>query len=126
MRYNITKHCRDRYIERILGNLNNSPNIFIEMLTKLSKAKNITSNLSDNVPRFILYVKERYGADKGYTFLKSDSLIFILVKRKNTFNLYDVITCYVESDKLEQFKNTKLSKKEIYNKLHLLKSKINE
>ena len=40
MKFNITKHCKNRYIERVLNT-----------------GKNITSQLSEKLPRFILYIK---------------------------------------------------------------------
>lgn len=121
MNYNITKHCANRYTERVLGNLNNSKNLYTEILRCLSSGQNITSKLSETTPRFILYVKQRYGSDKGYNFIKKDKIIFVLTKRKGTEKLYDVITCYIENRHLEKFQNTALSKEEIYTKLSNLK-----
>jgi hypothetical protein len=123
MTYNITQHCKERYIERVLGGLNNSPNIFIEMIRKLNAAKNITSQLSEEVPRFILYIKERYGADRGYTFLKNDNFIYVLIKRKGTKKVYDVITCYDRTEDLEKYKKTVLTNEQLYLKLKQLKTK---
>jgi hypothetical protein len=123
MKYNITRHCLSRYIERILGGLNNSPNIFKEILNCLNSGINITSKLSETHPRFILYIKERYG-NKGYTFIKKNYCIFVLTKRKNTDNLYDVLTCYNENNSLKQFENSILSKDEIYIKLKNLKRNV--
>ena len=122
MTYNITNHCKDRYVERVLGNSNSSKNIFVEMIKDLSTAKNITSTLSEKYPRFILYVKERYGKDIGFNFLQKDKTIFVLTKRKGTVKLYDVLTCYIESGTIAKFANTKLTHEQIYTKLSLLKN----
>lgn len=125
MRYDITRHCKDRYIERVLGNLNNSDNLFVEMLKNLSTATNITSKLSETCPRFVLYVKERYGSI-GFNFLKKDHVIYVLTKHKGTKDLYDVITCYVESDALKKFENSALTNEQIYTRLRLVKTKKND
>ena len=45
MTFNITQHCKERYIERVLGGLNNSPNLYVNILKDLSSSKNITSNI---------------------------------------------------------------------------------
>jgi hypothetical protein len=121
MKFNITRHCKNRYIERVLGGLNNSPNIFLEILNMLNSATNITSKLSEENPRFILYLKERYGIDKGYNFLKKDNVIFVLSKHKGTKNLYEVITCYIKHKHIDKFKNTILSNDEIHLRLRQLK-----
>lgn len=115
--YNITKHCLKRYIERVLGGLNNSPNIYLEILMMLKTGVNVTSKLSEKHTRFILYVKDRYGK-RGYNFIKKDHTLFILSKRKGTEKIYDVITCYTEDENTYKiFDNSALSKNEIYFKL---------
>lgn len=120
MKFNITSHCKDRYIERVLNYSGKYDNLFRAILSDLKTGINITSQLSSDVPRFILYVKERYGSDKGYNFIKKDYVTFILTKRKGTENLYDVLTCYFDLN-LNMFKNTALSNQEIYLRLSNLK-----
>ena len=120
MKFNITRHCRDRYIERVLANSGKCDNLFITMLSDLKTGENITSKISENLPRFVLYLKERYGKDKGYTIIKKDYTFFILTKRKGTEDLYDVITCYIEYDTFRRFSKTILSKDQIHLKLALL------
>lgn len=115
MKFYITKHCKERYLERILGGLNSSPNLLLTIFNDLNNSKNITSELSTKLPRFILYLKERYG-NKGYNILKNNNTLFILIKRKGTLDLYDVITCYIDIDIYSKF-STVLTNKEIYLKL---------
>lgn len=119
MKFFITKHCKERYIERVLGGLNSSSNILLTILRDLDKGKNITSELSTKLPRFILYLKERYGKDKGYNIIENNNTLFILIKRKGTNDLYDVITCYVDIDIYSKF-STCLTNKEIYLRLATL------
>lgn len=121
MRFYVSQHCKKRYFERVLANSNSCNNLLFQILNDLNSAKNITSFLADNYPRFVLYVKERYGKDIGFNFLKKDHTIFVATKRKGTIDLYDVLTCYIEDKTLEKFANTALSKEEIYFKLSTLK-----
>lgn len=122
MKYNITKHCSNRYVERVLGGINITNNLYTQILKDLSGGINVTSKISEKHPRYILYIKERYGSDKGYNFIKSGNIIFILTKRKNTNELYDVLTCYIETGvTYKVFDNTVLSKDEIYYKLSNIK-----
>lgn len=67
-------------------------NLLATIFNDLNNSKNITSQISTDVPRFILYLKERYGNDKGYNILKKDHIVFIAVKRKGTYDLYDIVT----------------------------------
>jgi hypothetical protein len=120
MKFYITKHCKDRYRERVLGNTGNCYNLILRILSDLNTGKNITSKLSSTLPRFILYMKEQYGPDKGYNIIQKDHTFFILTKRKQTENLYDVLTCYIEFDTFKKFSNTCLSNQEIYLKLSML------
>jgi len=120
MKFNITSHCKDRYRERVLGNTGVSDNLYRSILSDLNTGKNISSKLSTELPRFILYLKERYGSDKGYNIIQKGYTFFILTKRKNTVDLYDVITCYIEFDIYKKFSNTILTNDEIYLKLKLL------
>jgi len=122
MKFNITKHCSDRYVQRVLAGSNVINNLYVQILKDLSSGTNITSKISEKHPRYLLYVKERYGSDKGYTFIKKGDLIFLLTKRKNTNDLYDVLTCYIETiDTYKRFDDSVLTKEEIYYKLSTLK-----
>lgn len=122
MKFYITKHCKNRYIERVLNGLNTSDNILFTIFNELNCANNITSKISTDAPRFILYLKERYG-NQGYNILKYNNIIFICIKRKNTIDLYDVVTCYIDIDSINMFKHSTLSNDEIYLKLSMLKNK---
>lgn len=126
MKYFVTKHCQKRYLERALNGNNVSDNILFTILDEIKTAKNITSDIANNNPRFLLYIKEKYGTKKGFNFLKYENIIYVLIKRQYTENLYDVITCYVDAGQMDTFKNTNMSTKEIYNKLNLIKYINNE
>ena len=120
MKFYITKHCKERYRERILGNTGVVDNLTITILKDLNSGKNITSKLSTELPRFILYIKQQYGSDKGYNIIQKDHTFFILTKRKGTENLYDVLTCYIEFKTYKKFKHTVLTNEEIHFKLSTL------
>lgn len=121
MKYNITNHCKERYIERILNHAK-SENLFKVMLEELRWSKNITGEIANKVPRFILYVKERY--DNNINILEyNNQTIFILTKVKDTQDTYAVLTCFNKHNYLDMFKNSHMSNEEIYHKLKLLKSK---
>jgi len=120
MKFYITKHCKERYRERILANSGIADNLLFSILNDLKSGKNITSKLSTELPRFILYIKEQYGSDKGYHIIKKDYSFFILTKRKGTEDLYDVLTCYIEYDIFKKFSNTVLTNSEIHLKLKML------
>lgn len=120
MKFYITSHCKNRYRERMLGNSNSVSNIVITILRELNESVNITSKISTEYPRYILYLKERYGND-GYNIMKNGKNIFICKKRKGTLDLYDVVTCYILNNSLDMFKNTALSNADIYIKLKLIK-----
>lgn len=120
MKFYITKHCKERYRERILGNTGIVNNLVIAILKDLNSGKNITSKLSTELPRFILYIKQQYGSDKGYNIIQKDHTFFILTKRKGTESLYDVLTCYVEFETYKKFKHTVLTNEEIHLKLAML------
>jgi hypothetical protein len=120
MNFYITQHCKDRYLERVMGGKNTSNNLLMTIFKDLKAAKNITSQISTEVPRFILYLKQRYGTDKGYNIFRLDNIIFIATKRKRTKNLYDVVTCYIDIDSINKFKNTILTNKDIHLKLAMI------
>lgn len=123
MKYYITKHCKDRYLQRVLNGNNVNENLLFSILDDLKFGKLITSEISNKYPRFVLYLKENYGADRGYNFIQKDNTIFVLCKRKGTESLYDVVTCYIESGVFESFNSTVLTDREIYNRLALTKYK---
>ena len=119
MKFNVTKHCRERYLERVLGKSNSHNDLLKTILNDLLSSTNVTSKLSSDVPRFILFIKEKYGS---CNILQKEHTLFICKKRKETKDLYDVVTCYLNKDNLKMFRETVLSNDEIYLKLKLLKS----
>lgn len=118
MKFYITSHCRNRYRERVLGNSNNQNDLLKVILKDLFSAKNITSKISTEVPRFTLFIKEKHG---NCNVLENNKTIFICKKRKETFDLYDVVTCYINKDNFKMFKGSVLSNEEIHLKLKMLK-----
>lgn len=120
MRFNITNHCKNRYIERVL-NFAKSENLYKQMLDDLKTSKNITGEISNSVPRFILYIKERYK--QNINILEKGDTIFILTKIKDTQDTYSVVTCYNKTNFLSQFKTAHMTNEEVYHKLKLLKKK---
>jgi hypothetical protein len=64
---------------------------------------------------------EKYK-ELGITIIKSENILFICKKRKGTYDLYDVITCYYEDGNyLRQYKNTALSRDQIFLKIKEIK-----
>lgn len=120
----LTQHSKERYVERILNGLNKVDNLNVTILKQLSAGKDITSEVYDKCPRYILFLYDKYKA-LGITIIKSDNVLFITKKRKGTDSLYDVLTCYFEDGRyLSQFKNTALSREEIFLKIKIAKSKL--
>jgi hypothetical protein len=124
MKFWLTKHSKERYVERILNGLNTVDNLNITILKQISSGIDITNKVYDECPRYILYLYEQYG-ELGLTIIKSGNVLFITKKRKGTYDLYDVVTCYLEDGNyLKQFKNTALSRENIFIKIREIKSKI--
>lgn len=124
MKFWLTKHSKDRYVERILNGLNTVDNLNVTILKQISAGIDITNKVYDECPRYILYLYEQYG-ELGLTIIKSGNVLFITKKRKGTYNLYDVVTCYLEDGNyLRQFKNTALSREMIFIKIKEIKRKL--
>lgn len=123
MKFFITHHAGERYVERIRGGINSTDtNLFSEMLKQLHEGKDITNKIYDEVPRYILYLYEKYQ-QLGLTIIQFQNTVYICKKRSGTQNLYDVLTCYNDYRHLEQFRNTTLSREEIFLKIKLIKKK---
>ena len=120
-KFYVTKHCKERYKERVLGGINIIDDILMSILKNINSGTEVTSKYSEQIPRFILYIKERYGSDKGYTLIRNGYILYIATKRKGTENLYDALTCYIDNDIIKKFQNTCLSKEDIHLKLKMLK-----
>ena len=125
MKFWLTQHSKERYVERILNGLNTSNNLNITILKEISAGVDITNKVYDDCPRYILYLYEEYK-ELGIRIIKKDNVLFIAKKRKGTYDLYDVITCYNydEGRYLRQFKNTTLSRETIFLKIKMIKSKL--
>lgn len=112
MKFYITKHCQNRYLERCLNGLNTSNELLKTILEDCYKANNITSEISNTNPRFILYLYEKYQRS-GTLIFKKENLYFIGTKRKG-FEIIDILTCYYGDSKFNMFKNSSLSRDEIF------------
>lgn len=124
MKFWLTQHAKERYVERILNGLNNHENLNITILKQLSSGKDITNKIYDECPRYILFLYEKYK-ELGLTIIQNDNILFITKKRKGTHNLYDVLTCYFDNGShLKQFKNTALTREEIFLKIKEIKRKL--
>jgi hypothetical protein len=124
MKFWLTQHAKERYLERILNGTNVTDNLNMRMLKDLYSGSDITNKVYDECPRYILFLYEKYK-ELGLTIIKSGSILFITKKRKGTYNLYDVMTCYFEDGKyLRQFKNTVLTREQIFLKIKEIKSKL--
>lgn len=123
MKFWITQHCKVRYKERILNGMNTSDNLNITILKQIGAGKNITNKIYDECPRYILFLYEKYK-ELGLTIMLSNHVLFLAKKRRGTNDLYDVITCYHYSPEyLRQFKNTVLSREEVFFRIKEIKRK---
>lgn len=118
----ITTHAKQRYRERFLDNSHNV-NILPIMLKDIHSGKDITQKIYNDVPRFILYLYEKYE-ELGITIIQSDDKIFLLKKKDKTIDCLYVITCIKSENYLNQFKNTSLSREDIFLKIKNIKSKL--
>lgn len=124
MKYFITKHCKERYIQKIKNGLNSTDDILIEILKLVSAGKDITNKIFDEVPRYIIHLYEKYENANIKIYL-NQNIIFILKKRIGTQDLYDVLTTYHYTDNyLEVYKHSVLSRQDIYIKISLLKKSV--
>lgn len=124
MKFWLTQHSKERYVERILNGLNTTDNLNVTILKQISSGVDITNKIYDECPRYILFLYEKYK-QLGITIIRKDNVLFITRKRKGTYDLYDVITCYLEDGNyLKQFKNTALSRDQIFLKIKMIKSSL--
>lgn len=122
MKFWLTQHSKERYIERVLNGQNSVNNINFHILDVLKTGRDITSQIYDECPRYILFLYEKYKA-LGITIIKSQNILFITKKRKGTYHLYDVLTCYYDTENhLRQFKNTVLTRDQIFLKIKQIKA----
>lgn len=117
MSYFITKHCKERFLERI-GQFNDVK----ELLSLVYSGKDTTNIIFDKYPRYILYLYERYK-DCGIKIIQSGDITFMCKKRPGTLLAYDVMTCYRDAH-FDKFGNTQLSRQEIYIRIKMIKNKL--
>ena len=119
MKINVSKHCRERYKERISGE---NTDIKI-LLYQISHGKDITMKVYEEAPRYILFLYEKYKT-ASQKILLFENIIFILIHDKNTDD-NNIITCYRKTENfLDAYKNCGLSRQIIYDKIALIKKKI--
>lgn len=116
----ITNHCKERYAERINNNI---PVDVVVILKSITSGKDITNKVLEEAPRYLLYLYQKYN-EFGLTIIKTDNIIYILKKKEGTFNTYTALTCYKDDNYLSQFKNTVMSRSEIYIRIKILKAEI--
>lgn len=123
MKFWITKHCKERYVERVCNGLNKFENLNIHILKELGFGKDITNKIYDEVPRYILFLYEKYK-ELGQKIYTVGDTIYVLKKRAGTNDLYEVLTCYNNHNHLEQYKKSTLSREEIFMKIKEIKKKL--
>ena len=119
MKFFITGHLKQRYIERVLNNKETN-NLCTDILKDCSASKNISSHVSNDNPRWLLYLMEKYKK-RGIQILKKDDLYFIAYKREGTNDLYDVVTCYYGDETYNTFKKSSMKRSDIFLKIKQLK-----
>lgn len=122
----LSKHCIERYIERVNNGLSvKDENIIFAIRDRLNAGTDITTKVFEEVPRYILFLYEKYKS-AGITLMQSKEkdVIFVCQKRPGTVNLYDAITCYSSYKHLDKYKNTALSRSEIFIKIKEAKKKL--
>ena len=117
MSYFITKHCKERFAQRIAP-FNNVK----EILNTVYNGKDITNTIFDKYPRYILYLYERYN-ECNIKIIQNGNSNFICRNRPGTINMLDVLTCYTGSG-YDKFGNTELTRQEIYIRIKMAKSKL--
>lgn len=124
-KYILTHHVKNRYLERVKNGLNTSNNLLFEILDELKLAKDVTQTIFDTIPRYILYLYEKYKS-ANMKILKKDNVYYICKKRPNTESLYDVLTCYYGEDKFKMFQNSILSRQQIFEKISKKKKELKQ
>ena len=122
-KYILTHHVKDRYLERVKNGLNVSNNLLFEILDEIKLAKDVTNEVFDKIPRFILYLYEKYKT-ANMKILKKDNVYYICKKRIGTENLFDIVTCYYGEDKFKMFSNSILTRQQIFEKISKIKKQL--
>lgn len=124
MKFWLTDHVKKRYIERVVNGVNNFENLNVSILKHISTGKDITNKVYDECPRYILFLYEKYK-QLGITIMLANDVLFITKKRKGTYDLYDVLTCYpYTGDYLRTFKTSVLPREIIFMKIKEIKRKL--
>lgn len=120
----LSNHCKQRYIERVNNGLHIDQNTLFSMLKTIELGIDITDKVYNEIPRYILYLYEKYKTAGSRIIKTKDNIIFIVSKRKGTDNLYDVLTCYRGMQHLEQYKTSILNRGDIFIKINLIKKSL--
>lgn len=131
-KFNVTQHCRERYVQRIP--FTHGENLLMTILSKLNVTKDITEKIFEECPRYILHLLEKYKSAGQRIFLNvEDNIIFIAKKRPGTGNnpqdardgLFEILTCYKHDENyLSLFKESVQLRKVTYEKIAIEKKKI--
>lgn len=109
--FEISQHCKQRYAERIDWN---GADRLSEML---ANAKDITDEIFDKYPSYMLFLKQKYK--KSNKLFKVNNVLFIC--RMGRPNRIIAVTCYpITEFTFKKYESSK-SKKEIYFELAKLK-----
>ncbi len=122
-----TQHFRERFSERIL----NQPDVnFVKGVDRLimddiKEAKEKREYL--NLPRFVLYLYEKYKGVNGVQIFESDNAIYV-TKHEKGMGFNYVLTCWNKKSDYYfgpngMFRNSALPNKEIYNRIAEMKIK---
>lgn len=122
MKIQITNHAKQRYRERML-NGSHETNILPLMLKQIREGKDITDKLYDKIPRFILYLYEKYN-ELGQRIIQNNDEIFILKQPDKSIDVTYVLTCIKNDKYLSNFENTSLSREEIFLKISQIKNSL--
>ena len=125
--FRFTDHVRQRYAQRILNekNHNQIKNLDSMIIHDIKDASEKREYL--NLPRFVLYLWEKYGGTKHTRIFESEKAIYIATKEPDK-GYMSVLTCWNKNDDYSFgakgiFRTSVLSNTEIYNRIAVLKTK---
>lgn len=124
MRWDISKHARDRYLERVPVSMHTNQNTNISILESLRSSKDVTNKIFNEVPRYILYLYERYNELGLLIMRSSDGIIYLCRKKEGTFNTMSIVTCFMEDRYLDNFRNSAMSRQDVFFKISCIKKKL--
>lgn len=125
MKLYVTEHARQRYVERVCNGLNTSNNLLKLMMNNIYAAKEVSSQISNDNPRFILHIHEKF-LRKGVKVFLHDNVYYIgLPGEGRSLGKTVIVTCYHEGgDRMRMFKESSMSRTEIFIRLKMVKKKL--